>query len=43
MVANMSGCSLESTEKIASCMKNIDIAAVITKFEVSYFTKKDTV
>lgn len=25
IVANMSGCSLESTEKIAHCMKNLDV------------------
>ncbi|KAM3609465.1 uncharacterized protein V6R79_015298 [Siganus canaliculatus] len=29
MAANMSGCSLESTEKIAQCMKHLDIDAIL--------------
>ncbi|GAA6217627.1 fatty acyl-CoA hydrolase precursor, medium chain-like [Lates japonicus] len=29
IVANVSGCSLESTEKIAHCMKNIDIETIV--------------
>ncbi|KAM8860457.1 pyrethroid hydrolase Ces2e-like [Synchiropus picturatus] len=30
MVANMSGCSIESTEKIAECMKNLDMETMNT-------------
>ncbi|KAM3609880.1 uncharacterized protein V6R79_021762 [Siganus canaliculatus] len=33
MAANMSGCSLESTEKIAQCMKHLDMDAVLTIVE----------
>uniref|UniRef100_A0A8C4F938 Carboxylic ester hydrolase n=1 Tax=Dicentrarchus labrax TaxID=13489 RepID=A0A8C4F938_DICLA len=29
MVANMSGCSLESTEKIADCMRDLDINTIV--------------
>uniref|UniRef100_A0A7N6AJR3 Carboxylic ester hydrolase n=1 Tax=Anabas testudineus TaxID=64144 RepID=A0A7N6AJR3_ANATE len=29
MVANISGCSLESTEKIADCMRNLDIDTIV--------------
>ncbi|XP_068459415.1 cocaine esterase [Clinocottus analis] len=29
MVANMSGCSLKSTKKIADCMRNIDLDAIL--------------
>ncbi|XP_071359110.1 cocaine esterase [Trachinotus anak] len=29
IVANISGCSLESTEKIAHCMKNLDIDTIV--------------
>ncbi|KAM3609295.1 uncharacterized protein V6R79_012633 [Siganus canaliculatus] len=35
MAANMSGCSLESTEKIAQCMKNLDMDAVLKIAEKS--------
>ncbi|XP_044049294.1 fatty acyl-CoA hydrolase precursor, medium chain isoform X2 [Siniperca chuatsi] len=30
VVANVSGCSLESTEKIADCMRNLDIKTIVT-------------
>ena len=30
MVANVSGCSLESTKEIADCMKNLDINTIET-------------
>ncbi|XP_062245408.1 fatty acyl-CoA hydrolase precursor, medium chain-like [Platichthys flesus] len=30
MVANISGCSLESTEKISHCLKNLDFDSVLT-------------
>ena len=30
MVANVSGCSLESTKTIADCMKNLDINTIET-------------
>nr|XP_046248919.1 cocaine esterase-like [Scatophagus argus] len=33
MVANMSGCSLESSKKIADCMKNLDINTIVTLAE----------
>ncbi|XP_039987862.1 fatty acyl-CoA hydrolase precursor, medium chain isoform X2 [Xiphias gladius] len=30
MVANVTGCSLESTEKTADCMRNLDIETIVT-------------
>ncbi|KAM3609035.1 uncharacterized protein V6R79_008807 [Siganus canaliculatus] len=36
MAANMSGCSLESTEKIAQCMKHLDMDAVLTIVEMRF-------
>lgn len=30
VTANVSGCSLESTEKIADCMRNLDIETIVT-------------
>ncbi|XP_070827790.1 fatty acyl-CoA hydrolase precursor, medium chain-like [Chaetodon trifascialis] len=30
MIANVSGCSLKSTEKMADCIKNLDISAILT-------------
>ncbi|KAM9807821.1 cocaine esterase-like [Neosynchiropus ocellatus] len=35
MVANKSGCSIESTEKIAQCMKNLDMETINTLVKVS--------
>ncbi|XP_015259066.1 PREDICTED: pyrethroid hydrolase Ces2e-like [Cyprinodon variegatus] len=37
-VANASGCSLESTEKIAACMKNLDIGTILA-FEKDPFLR----
>ncbi|XP_051807949.1 uncharacterized protein ces2b isoform X14 [Acanthochromis polyacanthus] len=38
MVANASGCSIESTEKIADCMRNLDIDAIVAAGENHIFT-----
>ncbi|XP_054865150.1 liver carboxylesterase 1-like [Amphiprion ocellaris] len=38
MVANASGCSIESTEKIADCMRNLDIDTIVAAGENHIFT-----
>ncbi|XP_041794566.1 fatty acyl-CoA hydrolase precursor, medium chain-like [Chelmon rostratus] len=38
MVANGCGCSLKSTEKIAGCIKNLDISAIVTIGQSESFT-----
>ncbi|KAM9807784.1 liver carboxylesterase-like [Neosynchiropus ocellatus] len=35
IVANLSGCSVESAEKTANCMKNLDVETIITLIEDS--------
>lgn len=36
VVTNTSGCGIESTEKIADCMKNLDIDTIVTIGQVRY-------